>query len=140
MITGRGDDAVRAISASQPAIPVAGEAVRAKRDPIKETVAGLASLGRSGVSVALIAGAWRDILYPELQERVGQRLSIGLSDTQLREFEALVDNGAQEAAAHWLSTHVSDYPEIVAEESDRLICEAVDWFAHQTAPPVEEIK
>jgi hypothetical protein len=108
-------------------------------DPIREMVAALASIGRNRVPVALIAGAWRDTLYPELEQRVGERLSIGMSDSQLNEFEALVDAEDQEGATRWLTTHVPRYREIVAEESDRLIREAVDWFARQTAPHLEEI-
>jgi len=109
------------------------EAVLEKRDPVKATIDRLVSMGCDSVPVDLVVRAWRETLYPELESRVGARLTIGLSDAQLDEFEALVDADDDDGASHWLSDHVPHYPQIVAEEFDRLIGEAVDWFARKAA-------
>lgn len=47
-------------------------------------------------------------LYNELEMRVGTKLSDGLSDKQLAEFEALIDR-KENAVAEWLSQNVSNY-------------------------------
>lgn len=109
------------------------EAVLEKRDPVKATIDGLASVGCDSVPVELVVRAWRDTLYPELEGRVGERLSVGLSDAQLDEFEALVDADNEDGASQWLTDNVPHYPQIVAEEFDRLIGEAVDWFVRTVA-------
>lgn len=109
------------------------EAVLEKRDPVKATIDRLVSMGCESVPVELVVRAWRETLYPELESRVGARLSIGLSDAQLDEFEALVDADNEDGASQWLTDHVPHYPQIVAEEFDRLIGEAVDWFARKAA-------
>ena len=109
------------------------EAVLEKRDPIKATIDGLTSMGCDSVPAELVVRAWRETLYPELESRVGARLTIGLSDAQLDEFEALVDADNEDGASQRLTDHVPHYPQIVAEEFDRLIVEAVDWFARKAA-------
>jgi hypothetical protein len=111
------------------------EAVIEKRDPVKATIDRLVSMGCDRVPVELVIRAWRETLYPELESRVGARLTIGLSDAQLDEFETLVDADNQDGASQWLTDHVPHYPQIVAEEFDRLIGEAVDWFARRAARP-----
>lgn len=111
------------------------EAVLEKRDPVKATIEGLVSSGCDSVPPELVVRAWRETLDPELESRVGWRLTIGLSDAQLGEFEALVDADNEGGASRWLTDHVPHYPQIVAEEFDRLIGEAVDWFARKAARP-----
>lgn len=111
------------------------EAVLEQRDPVEATIAGLASRGCDSIPSHLVAGAWRDTLYPELESRVGARLTVGLTDAQLNEFEALVDSDDDEGAARWLADHVPLYPQIVAEELESLIGEAVDWFARRAGQP-----
>jgi len=46
--------------------------------------------------------------YDQLEYKVGIRLSEGMSDTQLEEFEAIIDR-KEEVIAPWLSTHAPDY-------------------------------
>jgi len=47
-------------------------------------------------------------IYEELELRVGTRLSDGLSDQQLEEFEKIIDKD-QAVIENWLATHVQDY-------------------------------
>lgn len=47
-------------------------------------------------------------IYEELELRVGTRLSDGLSDAQLEEFEKIIDKD-QAIIDGWLATHVQDY-------------------------------
>ncbi len=47
-------------------------------------------------------------IYEELELRVGTRLSDGLSDQQLEEFEKIIDKD-QGVIDNWLATHVQDY-------------------------------
>ncbi len=47
-------------------------------------------------------------IYEELELRVGTRLSDGLSDQQLEEFEKIIDRD-QAVIDTWLAAHVQDY-------------------------------
>jgi hypothetical protein len=47
-------------------------------------------------------------IYEELELRVGTKLSDGLSDAQLEEFEKIIDKD-QTVIDTWLSAHVQDY-------------------------------
>jgi len=47
-------------------------------------------------------------IYSELELKVGTRLSDGLSDTQLGEFEKIIDRD-EEAINTWLSLHAPNY-------------------------------
>jgi hypothetical protein len=47
-------------------------------------------------------------IYEELELRVGTKLSDGLSDAQLEEFEKIIDKD-QAVIDTWLSAHVQDY-------------------------------
>lgn len=47
-------------------------------------------------------------IYDELELRVGTRLSEGMSDAQLEEFESIIDR-KDEVIAAWLTEHVPDY-------------------------------
>jgi len=47
-------------------------------------------------------------IYEELELRVGTRLSEGLSDQQLEEFEKIIDKD-QAVIDNWLAVHVQDY-------------------------------
>jgi hypothetical protein len=64
-------------------------------------------------------------LYEELELRVGTRLSEGMSDTQLAEFEKLIDNNDEQGALHWLETNRPNYKDVVAEELDKLKQEVI---------------
>lgn len=50
-------------------------------------------------------------IQEELEVRIGQRISKGLSDTQLNEFDLITD---PTEAAKWLAENRPDYREIVA--------------------------
>ena len=47
-------------------------------------------------------------IYEELELRVGTKLSDGLSDQQLEEFEKIIDKN-QDAINNWLAVHVQEY-------------------------------
>lgn len=47
-------------------------------------------------------------IYDELELRVGTRLSEGLSEDQLKEFESFM-NGDEQVIRGWLQTHIADY-------------------------------
>lgn len=47
-------------------------------------------------------------IYEELELRVGTKLSEGLSDAQLEEFESIIDR-KDEAVAAWLAQHAPNY-------------------------------
>jgi hypothetical protein len=47
-------------------------------------------------------------IYNELELRVGVRLSEGLSDAQLAEFESFVDRDSEKVRS-WVAAHVPDY-------------------------------
>lgn len=47
-------------------------------------------------------------IYEELELRVGTKLSDGLSDQQLEEFEKIIDK-SQETIDSWVAVHVQDY-------------------------------
>lgn len=59
-------------------------------------------------------------LYEELELRVGTRLSQGMSDEQLGDFEKLIDADDQAGALKWLETNRPNYKDVVAEELEKL--------------------
>jgi hypothetical protein len=64
-------------------------------------------------------------LYDELELRVGTRLSEGMSNEQLEEFEKLIDANNQQGALTWLETNRPNYKQVVAEELEKLKQEVV---------------
>ncbi|MBQ3474373.1 hypothetical protein IJH24_03040 [Candidatus Saccharibacteria bacterium] len=54
--------------------------------------------------------AFLDYVQEELEIRIGERISRGLTNTQLNEFDMITD---QEEAAKWLERNRPDYREIV---------------------------
>lgn len=52
--------------------------------------------------------AFKEHIYSELELRVGTRLSEGLSEAQLTEFESFVDRD-DEKVLGWIGEHVPDY-------------------------------
>lgn len=52
--------------------------------------------------------AFKEHIYNELELRVGVRLSDGLSDAQLSEFESFVDRDDEKVRA-WIAAHAPDY-------------------------------
>lgn len=51
-----------------------------------------------------------DYVQEELEVRIGERISRGLTDAQLRQFDAIAD---RDEAAKWLEINRPDYREIV---------------------------
>lgn len=47
-------------------------------------------------------------IYDELELRVGTKLSDGMSDTQLEEFESIIDR-KDDVITNWLAQHAPDY-------------------------------
>lgn len=65
-------------------------------------------------------------LYEELELRVGTRLSEGMTDEQLSDFEKLIDANDQQGALNWLETNRPNYKQVVAEELEKLKQEVID--------------
>ena len=70
-------------------------------------------------------------IYETLELRVGMKLAENMSDAQLDEFEALMDNGNEAGALTWLETNVPNYKDVVAAELEVLKSEI-----KQTAPMI----
>ena len=64
-------------------------------------------------------------VYPEVEWRVGERISAGCSDDELEEFSELTDAGDDERCGRWLDEHVPDHPIIAAVEVEAIITETV---------------
>lgn len=64
-------------------------------------------------------------LYEELELRVGTRLSEGMSNEQLKQFEALIDANDEQGALSWLETNRPNYKQVVEEELEKLRQEVV---------------
>lgn len=64
-------------------------------------------------------------LYEELELRVGTKLSEGMSDDQLAEFEKLIDNNDEQGALAWLEKNRPNYKDVVAEELEKLKQEVI---------------
>lgn len=54
--------------------------------------------------------AFLETIYAQLEQKVGMRLSEGLSDEQLREFESFMDRDEEKTRA-WLAAHAPSYPQ-----------------------------
>lgn len=61
-----------------------------------------------------------DHIYETLEMRVGMQLASGMSDAQLDEFEAFINNNDEEGALRWLETNFPNYKQVVAEELEKL--------------------
>jgi len=59
-------------------------------------------------------------LYEELELRVGTRLSEGMSDDQLAQFEKLIDANDDRGALAWLEANRPNYRDVVGEELEKL--------------------
>ncbi|MEK7626526.1 MAG: DUF5663 domain-containing protein [Patescibacteria group bacterium] len=62
-------------------------------------------------------------IYEQLELRVGTRLASGMTDAQLDEFEALINNQDEAGALKWLETNFPNYKEVVADELEKLKAE-----------------
>src|SRR5216683_1378698 len=59
-------------------------------------------------------------IYETLEMRVRTRLAAKMTDQQLDEFEAFIDQNDDNGAFHWLETNFPNYKEVVAEEFEKL--------------------
>ena len=64
-------------------------------------------------------------VYPEVELRVGTRISERCSDDELDAFSALTEAGDDERCARWLDEHVPDHTAIATAEMETIIAEAV---------------
>lgn len=101
-------------------------------DVVDRTTARLAELGHTTFPRETIGAAWRDVLMPEVESRVGRRLTQGLSDEDSVEFDALIDGGDEDGASAWLDSHVPGYRAVVREELARMVDESVAWFVQRS--------
>lgn len=65
-------------------------------------------------------GPFLEHLLEELELRVGTRLSEGMSDDKLTEFEKLIEGRDEKGALTWLQSHRPDYQDVVGEELEKL--------------------
>ena len=59
-------------------------------------------------------------IYETLELRVGMKLAEQMTDAQLDEFEAFIDNNDEAGALKWLETNFPHYKEVVAQELEKL--------------------
>jgi predicted RNA-binding Zn ribbon-like protein len=59
-------------------------------------------------------------IYETLEMRVGTRLAERMTDQQLDDFEAFIDQNDDNGAFRWLETNFPNYKQVVAEEFERL--------------------
>lgn len=75
----------------------------------------LADIGIGALPSEQKAMMLRDI-YETLELRVGMKLAERMSDSQLDEFEALIDKKDDAAALKWLETNFPNYKDVVSGE------------------------
>lgn len=66
-----------------------------------------------------------EAVYPEVEFRVGTRISERCSDDELDAFGALMEAGDDERCARWLDEHVPDHTAIATAEMEAIIAETV---------------
>ncbi len=62
-------------------------------------------------------------IYETLELRVGMKLAEQMTDAQLDEFEAFIDNNDEAGALKWLETNFPHYKQVVADELEKLKAE-----------------
>lgn len=72
-------------------------------------------------------------IYETLEMRVGMKLAEQMSNEQLDEFEAFINQNDEAGALKWLETNFPDYKQVVASELDTLKGEI-----KQNAPAIVE--
>lgn len=70
-------------------------------------------------------------IYETLEMKVGMKLASGMSDAQLNEFEAFIDQNNEAGALKWLESNFPNYKKVVAEELEKLKSEV-----RQSAPQI----
>ena len=71
----------------------------------------------------------------ELELRVGQQLTDGLSNVELDEFSALVDAGDEQASTAWLAEHRPDYQDVVTAQRGAIVAETVAALGGTSSVP-----
>ena len=66
--------------------------------------------------------AFLDYIQEELEVKIGEKISEGMTEEQLSEFDAIED---QELAVQWLEKNRPDYKEVVARVTDELKSEII---------------
>lgn len=92
----------------------------------------LAARGCHDIPPDHLRSAW-EVLDDLLTDRVGSRVTLGMSSSELSEYSALLQHeewdGSRGAAAQpWLRLHSPSYRTIVHREIAILTAEAADWF------------
>ncbi|MGW6906039.1 DUF5663 domain-containing protein [Streptomyces sp. NPDC054940] len=59
-------------------------------------------------------------IYDVLEQRVGLAFAAEMNDEEFEEFEAFIDANDEAGAMSWLSDKRPDYPQVVAQEFERL--------------------
>lgn len=59
-------------------------------------------------------------IYDRLELQVGMRLAEQMTDEQMDDFEALIDQKNDQASQHWLETNFPQYRQVVADEIEKL--------------------
>lgn len=59
-------------------------------------------------------------IYDRLELQVGMRLAEQMTDEQLDEFEAVIDQKNDQASQTWLETNFPSYRQVVADELEKL--------------------
>ncbi len=62
-------------------------------------------------------------IYETLEMRVGMTLAQQMTDEQLNEFEAFIDQNDEAGALKWLETNFPNYKQVVADELEKLKAE-----------------
>ncbi len=90
----------------------------------------LTSLGLGGLPVEE-KNKLLQMIYERLEMNVGMRLAEKMTDQQLDEFEAFIDQNDEAGALKWLETNFPTYKDVVAEELEKLKVEVT-----QVAPQI----
>lgn len=76
-------------------------------------------------------------IYETLEMRVGMKLAEQMTDEQLDEFEAFINNNDEEGALNWLETNFPDYKKVVESELNQLKDE-IQKDAHAIINSIQE--
>ena len=90
----------------------------------------LTSLGLGGLPVDE-KNKLLQMIYERLEMNVGMRLAEKMTEQQLDEFEAFIDQNDEAGALKWLETNFPNYKDVVAEELEKLKVEVT-----QAAPQI----
>jgi Protein of unknown function (DUF5663) len=90
----------------------------------------LTSLGLGGLPVDE-KNKLLQMIYERLEMNVGMRLAEKMTDQQLDEFEAFIDQNDEAGALKWLESNFPNYKDVVAEELEKLRVEVT-----QAAPQI----